>query len=334
MDKMPSLGWAQTASADDPVTDSAAAATALATGVKTNNGMIGQDPDGNPLTTILEYAQTKGMAVGLVTTVQMSHATPAAFAAHVNDRNNMTEIASQMLAAEVDVLLGGGEDEFLPTGTSGHYPESGERGDGRNLITEATAAGYSYVYNATGLDAIDPAATSRVLGLFGDEEMLRPFSPSLAEMTQKAINILSQDPDGFFLMVEGGQIDWASHANDATQTISDTAGLDAAIAVGQAYAASASNTLIIVTGDHETGGMSTTLTSSGLPNQDGPFAMPEGTEFYVNWTTGSHTNADVLTTAQGPRSDMLTGTYQNTHIHDVMRQTLKWCTWLPVVIRE
>jgi alkaline phosphatase len=153
-------------------------------------------------------------------------------------------------------------------------------------------------------------------------------------MTQKAIDILSQDPDGFFLMVEGGQIDWASHANDATQTISDTVGLDAAIAVGQAYAESASNTLIIVTGDHETGGMSTTLTSSGLPGEDGPFAMPEGTEFYVNWTTGSHTNADVPTTAQGPGSDMLTGTYQNTHIHDVMRQTLNWCTWLPLVIRE
>jgi sugar lactone lactonase YvrE len=126
MDRMPFVGWSRTASADNPVTDSAAAGTAIATGVKTNNGMIGQDPDDNPLTTILERAQAKGMAVGLVTTVQMAHATPASFAAHVPDRNMMAEIASQMvLTTEVDVLLGGGEDEFLPTTATGCFGSGG-----------------------------------------------------------------------------------------------------------------------------------------------------------------------------------------------------------------
>jgi alkaline phosphatase len=332
MDRMPTLGWSQTASADSAVTDSAAAATALATGIKTNNGMIGQDPAGNPWTTILERAQASGMAVGLVTNVQMTHATPAAFAAHVPDRNMMTEIASQMLTTRVDVLLGGGEDEFLPGGITGCYPEPGERTDGRNLITEAKNAGYTYVCDAASLAALDPASTSKLLGLFADEGMTRPYSPSLEEMTQKAIDILSQDPDGFFLMVEGGQIDWASHANNATNVISDAVGFDGAVALGKDYAASADNVLIIVTADHETGGMSVDLGSG----DQGPFFMPEGTTFYVSWSTDYHTAADVPITAQGPWSDLLAGTHENTYIHEMMRQALglDWRIWLPLSNRE
>ena len=332
MDRMPTLGWSQTASADNAVTDSAAAATALATGVKTNNGMIGQDPAGNPLTTILERAQARGMAVALVTNVQMTHATPAAFAAHVPDRDMMTEIASQMLATRADVLLGGGEDEFLPAGVTGCYPEPGERTDGRNLITEAKNAGYTYVCDAASLATLDPASTPKLLGLFADEGMTRPYSPSLEEMTQKAIDILSQDPDGFFLLVEGGQIDWAGHVNDAANVISDTVGFDEAVALGQAYAASADNVLIIVTADHETGGMSVDLASG----DQGPFYMPEGTAFYVSWSTSGHTGVDVPTTAQGPWSDLLAGTHENTYIHEAMRQALglDWRNWLLLSIRK
>ncbi|TEU16699.1 MAG: hypothetical protein E3J21_10105 [Anaerolineales bacterium] len=332
MDMMPFVGWSRTASAENLVTDSAAAGTAIATGVKTNNGKIGQDPDGNPLTTILERAQARGMAVGLVTTVQMAHATLASFAAHVDDRNEMTEIASQMvLTTEVDVLLGGGEDEFLPTTATGCYPEAGERTDGRDLIAETTAAGYTHVCDATAFAAVDPASTTRLLGLFADEEMPRPFSPSLADMTQKAIDILSQDPDGFLLMVEGGQIDWASHGNDAANVISDTIGLDEAIVVAQAYASTISNTLVIVTADHETGGLSVNLISG----DEGPFPMPNLTPFYVNWTSGGHTGDDVLTTTQGPWSDLLVGTYENTHIHDVMRVALEpQKIYLPLIFKN
>jgi alkaline phosphatase len=332
MDRMPTAGWSRTASADSPVTDSAAAATALASGVKTDNGRIGQDPAGNSLTSILERAQARGMAVGLVTTVQMAHATPAAFAAHVPDRNMMTEIARQMLAAEVDVLLGGGEDEFLPAGVNGCYAQPGERTDGRNLIAEAQAAGYTYVCNAADFATV-ATSTTRLLGLFADEEMAYPFSPPLADMTQKAIGILSQDPDGFFLMVEGGQIDWAGHANDAARVISDTLGFDQAVSAARAYAASAGNTLIVVTGDHETGGMSAALTLSGSP--DGPFSMPDETPFYVNWTTTDHTAADVPTTAQGPWADWLAATHENTFIHDVMCTALEGAPdiYLPVVVK-
>jgi alkaline phosphatase len=246
MDALPASGSARTASANNPITDSAAAATALASGVKTNNYMVGLDPDGNPLTTILERAQARGMAVGLITTTQLGHATPSAFAAHVSHRSMMTETARQMLEARVDVLLG----------------------------------------------------------------------------------------DGFFLMVEGGQIDWAGHANDAANVISDTLGLDAAVAVAQTYAASAPNTLLIVTADHETGGMSVSLARSTAPDQDGPFYMPDGTPFYVNWTTTGHTAGDAPTTGRGPWSSLLNGTYENTHIHTVMYVALApWRLWLPLSAR-
>jgi len=334
MDAMPFSGWSRTASANNPITDSAAGGTALATGVKTNNGIIAMDPDQKPLTTILERAQVQGMAVGLVTTTQMAHATPASFAAHVPDRNMMTEIARQMFEARVDVLLGGGEDEFLPYSATGHYPEPGERDDGQNLIDEAMAAGYIYVWDMATFAAVDPTSTSRLLGLFADEEMGRPFSPSLVEMTEKAIDILSQDPDGFFLMVEGGQIDWACHNNDAENAMADTIGLDDAVTVAKTYALTASDTLIIVTGDHETGGMSADLTSSESPGEDGPFLMPDGTtSFWVNWTTSNHTAADVPTTGQGPWSDLLAGTYENTHIHDVMYIALVK-VFLPLVFKN
>jgi len=324
MDRKPYGSWARTGSLPPgTITDSAAAATALATGVKTINGVIGQDPDGYLLTTILERAQASGWAVGLVTNAQMAHATPAAFAAHVPDRVMMTEIASQMLAADVNVLLGGGEDEFLPTSAIGRYPQPGKRTDGRNLIAEAVAAGYTYVYDAPGLAAVVPTSTTHLLGLFADESLDRPFTPSLAQMAQQAIDVLSQDPDGFFLMVEGGQIDGAGHANDAANVISDTLGFDEAITVAQTYASTTGDVLIIVTGDHETGGMRVTLAPTGAPDEDGPFSMPGGAPFFVNWTTTDHTAADVPTTAQGPWSDLLVGTVENSYLHDVMRLALE-----------
>lgn len=318
MDDMPVSGYSKTGSANSFITDSAAAATALSTGEKTNNDVIGLDPDLNILTTILEEAQSLGKAVGLVTTTQITHATPAAFAAHVESRDMMTEIASQMLSARVDVLLGGGESEFLPTSETGCYPNSGMRTDSRNLINEAITAGYTYICDSAGLTAVDPAATTRLLGLFADEGMSRPFTPSLTEMVRKAVDILSMNPTGFFLMVEGGQIDWASHSNDSTNAINDTIELDAAVEVIQAFAGISDETLIIVTADHETGGMTAYLEPTGNPSEDGPFQMPDLTPFYIDWSSSDHTSSMVPTTAQGPSSKWLTGEYENTYIYTVM----------------
>lgn len=332
MDGLPVTATIDTASANSSVTDSAAAATAMATGVRTDNGVIGLDPDGEVLETILEQGSARGRSVGLVTNVQLSHATPAGFAAHVSNRSMMTEIAAQLLDAEVDVLLGGGEDEFLPEDTTGCHPEPGERSDGRNLVAEALAVGYSLVCDDSELAALDPATSGKILGLFSDEGMPRPYSPTLAQMTDHAINLLARDPDGFFLLVEGGQIDWASHGNDASNAIDDVVGLDQAVAVGLAYAEADPSALVIVAADHETGGMDLSLSSSGSPDEDGPFLMPDGTPFYVDWTTTGHTAQDVPLTAVGPAADRLSGSRLNTEIYDVMRWAIDWHTWLPMII--
>lgn len=317
MDGLPVQGFAQTATYDGEVTDSAASGTAIATGVKTVNTLIGLDPFYHSVPTILEQAKQHGWSVGLVTTVQMAHATPATFAAHVQDREYMLEIARQMIVGEVDVLLGGGEDEFLPGAMKGCYPEPGERGDGSNLVLQAQEKGYTYVCTADELTAVDPASTTRLLGLFADEGMLRPFSPSLPDMTRKAIEVLSQNPNGFFLMVEGGQIDWAAEDNEADKLVESMVMFDGAVAVGQVYAILNPQTLMIVTADHESGGMQAALESSGSSWED-VLHMPDGTPFYVNWTTGNHTGVDVPTSAQGPYSEMLQGVYPNTAIYDAM----------------
>lgn len=318
MDRMPVLGYQETSAADRAITDSGAAATALASGVKANYQAIGVDPNGQPVETILERAQAQGWAVGLVTTVPLAHATPAAFAAHVEHRGEMTEIAAQIFARHVDVLLGGGEDDFLPGRYSGCYPNHGHRTDGLNLVRAAEAQGYRLVCSREELAAVDPDSTPRLIGFFGDDEIVAPYSPNLAEMTEVAIQILSQDPDGFFLMVEAGQIDWAGHDNQAKEAIQFTIGLDAAVTAAQIYAVGQPNTLIIVTGDHETGGMTLNLESSGSFREDGPFLMPDGTSFWVDWAGGSHTGVDIPVTAQGPYSQYLAGEYPNTWIFQVM----------------
>lgn len=331
MDALPVSGWSQTSNISGTITDSAAAATAMATGEKTLNGYISVDIVGNSLPTILEQAQAQGWAVGLVSTVQIAHATPAAFAAHELSRYNYSQSAAQMLAHQVNVLLAGGEDDWLPETESGCHSNFGHRTDDRNLIAEAVGDGYTYVCDPTGLAAVDAENTSYLLGLFADDGMLRPYTPTLAQMTETAISVLSQDPDGFFLMVEGGQIDWAAHVNEGANVIYDVLDLDAAVAAGLAFTQSNPNTLLIVTADHETGGMSVDLASSGKPDENGPFFMPDNTPFFINWTTIYHTGVEVPVTASGPKSELLINIYENTQIYQTMRQFLGWEVNLPLI---
>ncbi len=318
MDNMPIHGFAQTAAFNEAVTDSGAAATAISTGVQTNYKAIGVNPQDDPVATILEQAQAIGWAVGLISTVSLTDATPAAFAAHVTTRTDTLEIARQMSAHQIDVLLGGGEDDFLPTGEKGCYPNSGHQGNMVNLVKDALTVGYTYICTGDELANLDYASTDHLIGLFEDEEMVAPYSPNLVEMTQAAIEILSQDPDGFFLMVEAGQIDWAAHENDAWADMQFTLELDASVAMAKIYAVGNPNTLIIVTADHETGGMRVNTDGEGSYRQDGPFNMPDGTPFWVDWSSGSHTAEDIPVTAQGPFSEMLSGTYHLTQIYQTM----------------
>jgi len=243
LDGIHELGWMTTHSANADITESPAAATALATGHKTNNVMVSIAPNGERLKTVLEYAQDRGMRTGLITTVMIYDATPAAFAAHNETRYNQAEIAAEMIEQGADVLLGGGWTLF--------YEE--------DLVSRAEQLGYAYVEDEGQMHAV---TAEKLLGLFAPVDMSfeldRHWSsePSIAQMTEKAIEILSADGDaGFFLMVEGGKTDWAGHRNDAASIAADLKAFDDAVGVAIDFADANGNTLIVITSDHETGGL-------------------------------------------------------------------------------
>jgi len=240
--------------ADSIVTESAAAATQIACGVKVPARAAGMGSDGKtPCRTILEIAKAKGLATGLVTTSGITDATPASFSAHVAHRSDEAAVAVQQMALGVDVLMGGRKQFFLPE------QAAGVRKDGRNLLDEGRAAGYAVAGDA---DELKAAAGSKVLGLFNMGNMAyeidrdKTIEPSLPEMAGKALQVLSRNPKGFFAMIEGGRIDHASHRNDAAGTIRDTLAFDEAVGVALAFAKSHPDTLLIVTADHDTGAMS------------------------------------------------------------------------------
>lgn len=318
MDTLPVRGSAQTATASGVITDSGASATSIASGVITNYQAVGVDAGGESVSTILELAKVRGWSVGLVSTTSLAHATPAAFAAHVPDRQQRDEIGRQMMTRGIDVLLGGGEDDFFAVNESGCFPGMGIQPAGVTLVASAITNGTTYICTRDQLLDLDTAAVDRVLGLFAADQMPRPYAPSLVEMTQAALTLLSRDPDGFFLMVEAGQIDWAAHDNDAEWTMQLTLGLDAAVAQALVFMLQRPNTLLIVAADHETGGMLLNLEGNGSSRQDGPFAMPDNAIFWVDWTSGSHTRQNVPVTAQGPYADMLEGEYPLTQIYETM----------------
>ncbi|WP_413375970.1 alkaline phosphatase [Alkalihalobacillus sp. 1P02AB] len=247
------VGMMKTYSEDNWVTDSAAAGTAMETGVKTNNGMISVTPDGEELTTILEVANEAGKSTGLVATSTVTHATPAVFASHVESRGSEADIALQMIE-KVDVLLGGGKNNFLPETEGGNQPE-------RHVIEEAMMKGFQFVETRDELLTIR-GDHQQLLGLFATEAMAPELErnqttnePSLAEMTEAAIQTLSKEGNGFFLMVEGSQIDWAGHAHDAAWAMTETEAFEAAVQKAVEFAEQDGNTLIVIAGDHETGGM-------------------------------------------------------------------------------
>lgn len=353
MDSMPYAGRSETSPLDPEafVTDSAAGGTAIATGVKTFNGAVGIDADKNPVPSVLERARRTGKATGLVTDSQVTDATPASFGAHIADRDKQSEIARQYIEdSKPDVILGGGEDFWYPEGDAGVYPDepkadpeeksASTEGD---LVRKAQDSGYDYVTDAAELET---AGGPRLLGLFANEEMFQqapegegavydPVVP-LPDMTRKAIEVLSQDPDGFFLMVEEEGIDEMAHQSNAELVIKAGQQLDEAVKVGQSYAADDPDTLVIVAADHETGSLAIEDTNEiqsdpaypnesgeGRTSEDGPFQVAASDKkFLVDWTTTNHTAEDVPVTAMGPGAENLVGVYENTHIHDAMLEAL------------
>ncbi len=295
LERLPIIGIQSTYSLDKLVTDSAASATALATGYKTNNGMLSYFPDSTSATTLLEYASRQGKSTGLVATSTITHATPAAFTAHVKSRDNHNKIAEGFFENKVNVILGGGRKYFMPKSVS-----HSSREDDRDLQKEFLSAGYSVVQTREELQSVH---SGNVLGLFQlDELSTEDPEPMLGEMTIKAIELLSADSDGFFLMVEGSQIDWEAHDNDSDDTARQLLLFDMAVKAGMEFALRDENTLVIVTGDHETGGM---VVTKGSLERKKPL---------VKWTSGSHTPTLLPVYAYGPGSENFAGTYDNTDI--------------------
>lgn len=245
-------GSVVTRASDARVTDSAASATAYASGIRTKNGRIGTDDDERPVATILEEAEKAGYWTGLVTTTRITHATPAAFSAHVASRADEAEIADQQIRQGIEVLFGGGMNHYRGEGAGG------TREDGRDLVAEAEALGYRFVDDVPELASV---GAPPVLGLFNashvDYEIDRSAGddPSLGEMTRKALDLLAESPGGFFLMIEAGRIDHAAHGNDPATHLHDTIAYDEAMRAALEFARRDGNTLIVATSDHETGGL-------------------------------------------------------------------------------
>jgi alkaline phosphatase len=274
------------------VVDSACSATQLATGKPALSEVIGLDKEGNPTETILEAAKAMGKATGLVTDTRVTHATPASFAAHQPHRSLENEIASDMLATGVDVMLGGGLRYWIPASVNSDEASNtavtemlngadvrikSKRKDDRNLLIEAQAENYSLAFNGEQLDKIK---SGKVLGLFHYSAMLNGIAysnckaagtciqPSLADMTKKALDILSKDKDGFFLMIEGGQIDWAAHNNDAGDMLHQMLKFDEAIAAVYEWVKDRNDTVVVITADHETGGFGFSYSRKDIPVGD------------------------------------------------------------------
>jgi alkaline phosphatase len=267
------VGSVSTWMANSVITDSAPAATSIATGFKSTNRFIGVGPRANdvlstyqwplpssylsyrPLATVLEGAKLLGKSTGIVCTCTFTHATPGSFAAHSDDRGKENrDISEHMVYNNIDLVFGGGERFLLPAA------QGGRRVDGEDLIAVLTGRNYSIVRTEAEMNTLTRLPA---YGMFAwssmEPELNRPIyepqQPSLAAMTQKAIHLLSQDHDGFFLMVEGSQVDWAGHANDAAWMVTDFLEFDEAVAAALDFAKMDGHTLVLAFPDHNTGGM-------------------------------------------------------------------------------
>lgn len=299
------IGLHQNTPTDAQITDSAAGATAFSAGVKSYNGAIGVDSDTIPQPTILEMAAEAGWSTGVIATSSITHATPASFYAHVKSRNLADDIALDMLEAPVDFFAGGGLDYFA------------KREDGRNLIKELEDKGF-----VISTDAMNKPANMSLNNNYGfllaDDgmpEMTKGRGDFLPDATQIAIDFLSQDKDGFFLMVEGSQIDWGGHANDSEYVIEEVKDFDKVINAALDFAEKDGNTLVIVTADHETGGFS--LSAAEVRKQrDYKYIKP-------TFSTGGHSAALIPVYAYGPGAAKFQGIYQNNDIFKKMLEAAR-----------
>ena len=298
LERFPITGLMKTQSSSHLITDSAAGATAFACGCKTYNGAIGMTKDKKTCPTILEQAKKNGFATGLVATSSITHATPAAFIAHVDSRAAMEDIATFFVQTELDFFVGGGLQYF-----------NQRKNDQRNLYQELVAKGYFLAdFQTKKLSEItpDPAHPFGWFSAIGEPDSVKGGRDYLPLAARMATSFLKQRSEkGFFLMLEGSQIDWACHAKDGPRAVDEMLDFDAAIGEILRFAEADGQTLVIVTADHETGGMS-------LEQGDGPEVLD------LDFNTGYHTATMVPVFAYGPGSELFGGVMDNTDIYAKM----------------
>lgn len=322
VDKFPVSGIVLTHSENAIVTDSASSATAFSTGRKTNNGALGLDEDNKILENFTEIIDRYGYVSSLISTSEITHATPAAYASHVDLRWKTDEISLQMMESNVMTILGGGRHFFLPEDLGG------KRTDGLNLL-EQMESSRMVMTEKKELDSFDHSNLGKVVGLFADEALRdkeKPenhvFEPSSSEMLNFAINRSEKFNEngckGFFIMLEGSQVDWAGHANDLNYLKREMQDFDEAVELALDYATQNPDTLVIATADHETGGL---LIESSSPTD---YTAPEVKfSFNTGIGYGSHTGVPVPVYAYGPGSENFTGTLDNTDIFYAMLEAVK-----------
>jgi alkaline phosphatase len=302
MAEFPVVGFHKTYSADQLITDSAAGATAFACGQKTYNGAIGVTNDTLPCFTIMEEARQNGLATGLIATAAIVHATPAAFLAHVDNRISYEDIALDFVNHPADLLIGGGSQYFKSRET-----------DQRDLYSELRKKNY-YVSDHSMEDLLRaPFRADQGFAYFTAEGHPGTYAQNrtyLPFATRYGLKYLSQrSAKGFFVMIEGSQIDWKCHSGEGKEAILETLDFDSAVREALEFAKDRDDTLVIVTADHETGGM----------------AIQPGSKMgrlKLDFTTNSHTASMVPVFAFGPSAELFYGIYENTGIYTRMRQAL------------
>ena len=304
LERIKTIGLHKTYSSDNLITDSAAGATAFASGIKTYNGAIGVNPDTIPVQTILEEAELKGLKTGIVATSTIEHATPASFVAHNKSRKNYEEIALDFLTAGCEIFIGGGQKSF-----------DRRNMDERNLSEELTSKGYTVISHVDKeIHEIDMTGVDKLMYYTADSS---PLPASQGRDYLEPASVLSIDhlnknnENGFFLMIEGSQIDWGGHANDANMIITEMIDFDNTIGAVLDFAEKDGNTLVVITADHETGG----------------FAIQKGSkmnDLVTAFTSDYHTADLIPVFAFGPGAEAFNGIYENTAIYTKLRAAYGW----------
>ncbi len=305
------IGLIKTSSSREDVTDSAAGATAFACGVKTYNGAIGVTDDSTEVKNLVEIASLKNINTGMIATSSITHATPASFYAHTLNRGSAEKIALHLVQSEIDFFAGGGLQFF------------NNRKDGRNLLNVLNEK--QFTIDTTSLNDFSTIKSSEKAGYLLAKDAMPPATEGrgnfLSKATELAIQFLSKDNSGFFIMAEGSQIDWGGHENNAEYLVSELIDFDDAVGKALDYAEKKGNTLVIVTSDHETGGF--TLAAKKKKTEDGE-EYSDYSEIGMTFSITGHSATLIPVFAFGPGSEEFAGIYENTHIFEKILKVTKW----------